>query len=176
MRAFIAIEIPKEVKDILYSLQNKQVSGFSKINWVHKKNLHLTLKFLADLPEDKLEKIKSLLKEIRFKRFDVSLGDLGFFPSEDYIKIVWVSLEPEVKIMELQQEIDSKLSEFFKLEDRFAVHLTLGRVKFIKDAPLFRNIMLNQEIKKLKFEVSGFSLIRSELTKNGPKYELLEKF
>lgn len=176
MRAFIAIEIPVNVKDVLTKLQNKRVSSFSKVNWVHRKNLHLTLKFIPDLLESDIEKIKELLSQIKFKPFSVSLGDIGFFPNPDYIRIVWIGLTPENPILELQQDIEMKLSAMLIKDDEFAVHLTLGRVKYIKDMKQFKELISNIDYEKIGFEIKGFKFYRSDLTKDGPKYTELGSF
>jgi len=68
MRLFIAIDLPKEIKDYLYELQKEIISKINtreiKIKWVHKKNIHCTLKFIKYFPEDKLDYLKSTGKKL----------------------------------------------------------------------------------------------------------------
>ena len=173
MRLFIAIDIPKEIKDKLYDLQ-KQIGGdLAKINWVHKKNLHLTLKFLGEVPESRLEEIKERLRIIKLKSFEVELNNLGVFPNENNIRVIWVDLKSE-HIYELQIKIDQELLDLFSKDTRFQSHLTLGRVKFVKN---------KEELKeKLKLKIDGwfivkeFKLIKSSLTREGPIYETIEEY
>ena len=72
MRLFIAIEPSKEVKDYIYNLESKLKSELpATISWVAKKNLHLTLKFLGEIKEDKLGDLKKVLKGIQFPKFEL---------------------------------------------------------------------------------------------------------
>lgn len=176
MRIFISINLPKEIKDYLYELQNKLRKELdAKINWVAKSRFHLTLKFFGEIKETQLLQIKEKLNKIKFKSFEVKLEDMGVFPNEDYIKVIWVGLKPAVKVIELAQKIDSELLDSFSKEQEFSAHLTLGRVKFIKDKEKFKK-NLKLEIEKKSFEIKEFSLMKSELSKDGPKYEVLEKY
>lgn len=175
MRTFIALEPPKEIKDYLFNLQNKLKTLPGKIKWTAKKHLHLTLFFIGEINENKLSQIKEILSKIKFKKFELNLDKIGVFPDEDYIKIIWVGLNPKDKLIKLQQEIDSELLNLIKKDKEFQAHLTLGRVKLIKNKKEFKE-KLNLEIEKKKFEVTEFKLIKSELTKDGPKYTDLEVY
>ena len=174
MRCFIAVDLPEVIKDKLFNLQ-KKLSGDAKIKWVAKKNLHLTLKFLGDIAEKRLEQIKEKLKEIKFKSFKVELDSLGVFPDEDYIRVIWVGLKPAGKVIELQQKVDSTLLGLgFEKDQRFHSHLTLGRVKFVKNK---ENLKEKLKLKiKGGFEIKNFKLMKSELTKDGPVYGTLETY
>ena len=68
MRCFLAIDLNDECKDYLFKLQ-KEFSRFVKAKWVEKKNLHLTLKFIREIDEDKLENVKRILSELKNKKF-----------------------------------------------------------------------------------------------------------
>ncbi len=173
MRTFIAIELPETVKEYLKGLQ-KELIGI-KASFV--KDFHLTLKFLGEVSEDKIEKIKEKLKEIKFEPFKVKLGKAGGFPSESYIRVVWVGLEPEDKIIEIQKKINEVMKNFgFKDDFKFKSHLTLARVKFIEDKKVFIERLKQLEIKPMEFEVNSFSLMKSTLTREGAVYEELRKF
>jgi len=173
MRIFIAIELPENIKDYLKEIQ-KDLSG---IKGSLVKDFHLTLKFLGELEENKIEKIKEKLSEIKFDKFLVNLGKIGFFPTESYIRVVWIGIEPEEKITEVQKKVDEAMKEFgFKDDFKFKSHLTLARVKFIDDKKTFVEKLKKLEIKPLEFDVSSFSLMKSTLTSEGPVYEELKKF
>ncbi|MEK6868809.1 MAG: RNA 2',3'-cyclic phosphodiesterase, partial [Nanoarchaeota archaeon] len=95
MRLFIAIEIPEEIKSYLAEIQQEIADSKNKIRLVNKDNMHLTLKFLGEVQPDNLEDIKNNLKKITFKPFSVVLDNIGVFPSDNYIRVVWVGLKPE---------------------------------------------------------------------------------
>ena len=176
MRLFIAINLPKNIKDSLFKSQKSISGNLAKINWVAKKNLHITLKFLGDMNEDKLNLVKSELKEIEFKPFELKLKDLGFFWYRGNPRIIRLNFADGKKIIELQRKIDERLLEVFSGDQKFSPHLTLGRIKSIKKEKEFLD-----ELKKLKFsggefEVNEFHLIESKLTKDGPQYKVIETF
>lgn len=173
MRTFIAIKLPENIKDYLKELQ-KELSGM-KGSLV--KDFHLTLKFLGEVSEDKIEKIKERISEIKFEPFKINLSKLGFFPTESYIRVVWVGLGPEDKVVELQKKVDEAMKEFgFKDDFKFKSHLTLARVKFIDDKKTFVEKLKKLEIKPLEFDVNSFSLMKSTLTREGAVHEELKKF
>jgi len=176
MRAFIAIEMPEEIKEILLDAQKQIDTEKAKIRPA--KAFHLTLKFLGEVEEKKIEEIKSALKEIKFKKFNTSLTEIGVFPDESYVKVVWVGLnDPENKITNLQKEIDSKMEILsFKKDTRFHPHLTLARVNFVEDKERFIKNLKEIKIKKETFQITEFKLIKSTLTGEGPVYEDLASF
>lgn len=167
MRAFIAIETPKEINNILKDIQ-KKFEGSGKINFT-KEPYHLTLKFLGEITEEQSEKIKTLLKDIKLKPFELELTSLGAFPNERYIRVLWVGVKGE-KVNELQQQIDTKLTGMFGKDLRFHAHITLGRVKFVKNKAEMKEL-LKTKVPNIKFEVKEFKLIKSILTSKGPEYE-----
>ena len=168
MRIFVAADLSREIKDYLFDLQKEFKEA--KITWVSKKNLHLTLKFIGDIKEDKLDQIKEELSKIKFNKFKVNLGKLGFFPNQKNPNVIWVSLEPEEAIIELQQKVDEALLTVISSEQKFQSHLTLGRVKQIRREKDFQESIEKIQIQPLEFEISSFKLFQSELTRAGPKY------
>ncbi len=175
MRLFIALPLPDEIKNYLINVQQRIVQALQgKINLV--KEFHLTLKFLGEVDEKTREKIKSSLQNIKVKPFHLQLNSLGFFPNENYIRVVWIGLKPAGKIIELQQQIDNSLKDFFPRDTRFEPHLTLGRVKFIKNKTEFKKQIAETKIEPKKLRIEKFQLIKSELTPNGPLYEIIEEF
>ena len=171
MRLFIAIELPAEVKKHLEQLQKKIDGHFAQL--LLAKEIHLTLKFLGEVNEQKIPEIKQKLDKIDFVPFAASLGSAGVFPDERYVKIVWVGVEPVNSITALQQKIEKSLSGLFEPDTRFTPHLTLARVKFIKDKKLFIENLKKLAAEKKEFLVDSFKLIKSTLTPKGPVYETI---
>ena len=176
MRTFIAIEMPKEIKEILLDAQKQINTEKAKIRPA--KAFHLTLKFLGEVEEKKIEDIKSALKEIKFEKFNTALTEIGVFPNESYTRIVWAGLDDsKSKIKKLQQEIDEKFQKLgFKKDIRFHPHVTLARVKFVKDKQDFIKDLREIKIKKESFQITEFKLVKSILTPEGLVYEDLASF
>ncbi|MBI2499362.1 RNA 2',3'-cyclic phosphodiesterase [Candidatus Woesearchaeota archaeon] len=176
MRLFIGIELPKNIKEHLYGVEKEIGNEFAKIKWVNKKQIHLTLKFLGEVEEDKLDLIKEALSYVKFKKFRISVSNFGWYPNEDRVNVIWVGMENEKEVFNLHSEIELKLGSLFEKDGRFSVHITLGRVKFVKNKEKFLDILKSIGIKNEEFWVDGFSLIKSELSKDGSKYFLIEKY
>jgi 2'-5' RNA ligase len=76
MRTFIAVEIPEEIKEEILEIQ-KQLPEL-KVKFTEREKLHITLKFLGEINEDKIEEVKKRLREIKYKSFEVKLDKIGF--------------------------------------------------------------------------------------------------
>lgn len=174
MRAFIAFDIPKEIKDYFLHLQKQLDAESARV--VFPSDFHLTLKFLGDIPETKIEKIKEFLSKIPFEAFTAKLDGTGTFPSEQRINVFWVGIKPADKINSVQKAVDNALKDIFPPDSRFHPHITLARVKFIKDKNKFKESLKKIKIEPKEFKISSFKLIKSTLTKQGAVYEDIAEF
>ncbi|MCX5680153.1 MAG: RNA 2',3'-cyclic phosphodiesterase, partial [Candidatus Omnitrophica bacterium] len=134
MRAFIAIELSEEIKTVLHQVQSHLKYSGADVKWVEKENIHLTLKFLGEISEDKLKRIEEILDEIGklFKPFELTLKDVGAFPKIESPRVIWAGLDKGAKeSTEIVRRLDKELSDIgFEPETRpFAAHLTIGRVR-----------------------------------------------
>jgi 2'-5' RNA ligase len=143
----------------------------SYVKWVEKENLHITLKFLGET--DKKNGIEKKIKEIenRFSPFEVSLKNIGAFPTPKRARILWVGVEEGMdNLIELFRAIDNKTAELgFEKETRtFTPHITFARVKKGKYS-LPENINFSFD----PFPVNEVVLFKSTLTPKGAIYEPL---
>lgn len=176
MRLFIAVGIPEDVKEYISELQGEIDINSNKIRFVKKEQMHLTLKFLGEVQPNIAEEVKDNLKKIVFKPFSVVLNTVGVFPSEIYIRVIWVGLKPEEPILKLQNNIGESLKKLFKKEKDFKPHLTLARVKYIENKEDFVDKLKKIGVENKKIDVNSFKLIKSALTPECPSYEDLEDF
>lgn len=172
MRLFIAIDF-NELKDYFIELQ-KILPKNAKLSPT--KSFHITLKFLGEVQPEKVETIINNLKMIKFRQFTAFLDNIGIFPTENYIRVVWVSIKPEDKVLELQKNIDDTLKPLFKKEKDFKAHITLARVKYPEDKKQFLEQLKKIKVENKKIELKDFRLIKSTLTPKGPIYEDLAIF
>ncbi len=172
MRLFIAIDC-NELKDYFFELQ-RQFPKNARLSLV--KSFHLTLKFLGEVQPNKIEEIVEILKKVKFSPFSVHLESIGIFPTENYIRVVWVGLKPEDKVLELQKAVDDSLKNFFRKEKDFKAHITLARVKFPEDKKSFVEEVKKIKVENEKFDIKDFRLVKSTLSREGPVYEDLEVF
>ena len=178
MRCFVSMKLPDNVRaHIFHSFEKLRNSKICFGNFVRKDNLHLTLKFLGDLSEDQIVQIKKVLEGIEFRQFPVETGRVGFFPNEKYVKVMWVELVGN-DFPDLKREIDGKLSAlgFNEKEKDFTSHITVARVKSIKDKDAFFEKVREVHPKKMFFIADNFTLMKSLLKKKGPEHKVLESF
>ncbi|MEM4259622.1 MAG: RNA 2',3'-cyclic phosphodiesterase [Candidatus Woesearchaeota archaeon] len=171
MRLFIAIDLPDEVKDYLFNLQNS--IRHLKISFVKRENMHSTLKFLG---EQQPEKIIERLNMVMFDNFSLELSSINFFPNKKNPRILWVGFK-EDKTKKLQKDIDNCLKDIIPLEKKYHAHITLARIRFLDDK--IKNSLIEfskTKIKPLNFNVDHFTLYSSKLTITGPIYEKVKEF
>lgn len=183
-RSFIAINLPGEVKEtlkkFLFKLQ-KDLSRYS-IKWINPQGLHFTLHFLGYLDDEQLTKVKEILKFWTGKyheyntKIEYQIFDLGGFPNLNQPRVIFLNcqeLDSKNLIKNLQKDLGQDLAKLgIEIDFRpWHSHLTLGRVK-MPQALHFKNYPpLN-----LRFEVKSIDLMKSELSRGGAKYTILEKF
>lgn len=172
MRLFIAIDF-NGLKDYFAELQG-QLPKNAKLSLV--KSFHLTLKFLGEVQPNKIDEIAGILKTIKFEPFNVFTDSIGIFPTENYIRVVWVGLKPEDKIIELQNRVDEPLKKLFKKEKGFEPHITLCRVKSPEDKKSFVEQVKKIKVENKRIEIKEFRLVKSTLNPKGPVYEDLKVF
>ncbi len=175
VRCFVALELDRVTREYIEELNSmiKKKNLFAG-KFTDIENLHLTLKFLGEIEESRVEQIKKILSKINMKSFEVSLGEIGVF-NNAFNSILWLKLNGK-EIWELQKIIDEKLLGLFEPEERFMSHITLARMKKIHDKQEFLDYIKNIKLKKVKFKVNDFVFKKSELKPEGPIYTDLEKY
>jgi len=172
LRTFISIDIPENIQKEILKIQKRLPDFKGQGRLTGLENLHLTLKFLGGVDSEILIEIKRRLKEIRIGAFETEIKSIGIFDnggSKKYSRkiIVWLYL---TNCQELQKIIDEKLEGLFKEEKRFMSHLTIARLKYLKNKNRFLGEVKKIKISNLKFTVDRFSLQKSELFPEGSVY------
>jgi 2'-5' RNA ligase len=184
IRTFIAIELSESIKDDLTKLQErlKGEAPRGSVRWVRAEGIHLTLKFLGDVPADQIGEItKALQKSCQgFAPFSLSCGRLGCFPNLKRPRVMWVGIQEETgTLAQLQKAIEENVAPLgYPPEKRkFSPHLTLGRVqRRVSSGDLRRlgELVGASEIGTLgHMEVRSVNLIRSDLRPSGAVYTRL---
>ncbi len=180
MRAFIAIEVSDEVRDNLLKAQERIGNKAAKIKFVERENFHVTLKFLGEIDEATAEEVKKSLAEIakKHKKHRVRVKGVGVFPNPSYVRVIWAGIENDEGIKAIAADVEREMRRLgFKREKDFVAHITIGRVKFVKD-----KAELAMALKELanedfgEFEVNAIELKKSTLTPKGPIYETVARF
>lgn len=180
IRSFIAVELPDPVKDSLSSLKDRlRPAEHPYVKWVETEGIHLTLKFLGNIAQERVPQIIGAIAEASqgVSPFQIQIGGLGAFPSLQRPQVIWVAIIGEVeRLITLQRGIDQALVSLgFTPESRpFTPHLTLGRLRE-RASPGERKrigdlMMLTKFEGGPAMEVSEISLMRSRLTPKGAIY------
>ncbi len=168
MRLFLSCEIPKDISDYIHELA-KQLPE-ARLTVPH--NIDLTVKFIGEVPDSKIEEVKQKLSEIKFKPFKAMLNGIGVF-TEDFIRVAWVGLTPSEKFEELHVLADNALKGLFPEEKRFQAHLTIARVKYVEDKQKFLGVLKLIKVEPLTFDVDKLVLFKSQLSPKGATHEPL---
>lgn len=180
VRAFLAIEVPEELKLKIYKVIKQFKKTDARIKYVELENLHLTLKFFGDIDEEGIEvlsdKISSVLEE--FDEFKVNIKGCGAFPNENRIKVIWLGLENDGIVKKLHKELDKEFVRLgFDRDKRFSTHLTIGRMKSAKGKDKVKSAIEEfRDIEIGEMNVDRIVLKKSTLTPQGPIYEDLKVF
>lgn len=184
MRAFIAIELPQGIKDALGNIQELLKQVQADVSWVKPENIHLTLKFLGEIDENKSEKIIDILESVcRINNpFRIRLCSLGAFPKIDYPRVIWVSIDKgDDEVKKIANTLEEEIAKIgIPKEDRpFSSHITIGRARSgINRKALAQALKANAaEVseKNLEFPAAKITLFKSTLSSKGPTYEIIKE-
>ncbi len=173
LRTFIAVELPERLVPEIEKIES--VLNIPGIKLVEPKQVHITLKFLGDIPEDNVETIASALSQVNCKPFEARIKGVGVFPKLAYIKVIWLGAEGNFET--LHDEVERVLIPFkFEKDHQFSPHATLARVKQLRDkAALFEKLKQLEDIDLGTINVDTITLKKSTLRPEGPIYETLRE-
>ena len=178
IRLFIALLIPDEIKQKIYSTCLSIVENYEYYKWESQDKIHLTLKFIGEIPEDLINPIKQELSfSENYKHFKCSISRFGFFFRNGEPKILWVGLNTDERIHKLVEELNRRLA-ILKVPSerrRFNPHITVLRLKkhpgeeFIKMFEEYR-------FEEIKFNLKILSLVESKLLRTGANHTEIKKY
>ncbi len=151
-----------------------------KITWVKPQNIHLSLRFLGEVSIELLPKAEAALSQAAktCTAFSIGFTNTGVFPDVKRPRVIWLGLEDSTaRLGRFKQEIDKALNDCgFAPEKRaFKAHLTLGRVRRLKDTKRLISKLGTLVLPELALlEVKYIHLMRSQLRPQGPIYSVLE--
>ena len=192
VRTFIAIELDETINAALADLQGQLKAKIPQgsVRWVKPGGIHLTLKFLGDVPANRIEEIERALTQAcaGFPAFSLSVGGLGCFPNPQRPRVVWVGVQEESgTLARLQKAIEDGMEKlgFAPEGRRFHAHLTLGRVRrrtssgdvrrlgrLVKESDIGQTSASSVEPLG-QMEARAVSLIKSDLRPTGAVYTRL---
>lgn len=178
IRLFVSVDLPSAVADSIAEVQDffEEASG---LDFTDPDQAHITLKFLGDVSEHRLEAVTAALEtavaEAEVGPFDATFGGLGVFPSFDYISVVWLGVEDgSADLIRLQEPIERHLVEAgFDPEDHdFTPHVTLARMNHAGGKEQVQSTVRERDPTVGTMRVEDVRLTESTLTPDGPVYEM----
>jgi 2'-5' RNA ligase len=176
VRLFLAVNLPPDLRDVLWSAAEPLRAGAFPIRWVAPDGLHITMKFLGHVDADRVPGVRERLDRavVGAKPFSLLLSGFGAFPSPRRPRIVWAGCEPAPPLELLQDRVEREMQELgFPVEARvFHPHVTVGRVKRGAKAQVMdglegrlANLTFHEE-----FTVQSVDLMESTLHPSGARY------
>jgi RNA 2',3'-cyclic 3'-phosphodiesterase len=190
MRLFVAMDIPEDVRAavaaLVAPLRSTNIPAGSKrsphpgARWARIEGLHVTLKFIGEIPEEKVAGIVSALKAVAFaKPIPLNFRGMGFFPNERRPRVLWVGIEPGQELAALAKAVETALIPvgITREERAFSPHLTLAR--FDSPRGLDRLHAAIEAAGSLEFGSAiskEFHLYQSVLKRGGAEYTRVATF
>ena len=180
IRSFLAIDLAEDLKPEIADVQKEFKKIGANIKYVPSQNMHFTLKFFGNIDENMVEEISEAVEKVvkNYSSFDLSIGGCGSFPNQNTIKVLWIGIDRNSTIADLQKDLDREFKKLgFKKERNYISHLTIGRPRNGKNKNQIKDTI--NSLKDLKIgtmTVSKISLKKSTLTPQGPIYEDIKVF
>jgi 2'-5' RNA ligase len=131
MRLFVALDLEPSIRERIARFLDGVREFAPDARWVQAESLHLTLKFIGEQPDGKLEAIKQALAEIHSPPASLHLHGYGFFPTARSARVFWIGVDADEQLAVLAALVEQALEPLgIKAEARaFSPHLTLARGK-----------------------------------------------
>ena len=180
MRIFIGLKLDKNVQDEIEKFLKPFKKLSSPIRWVKPQNIHITLKFIGEVPGEKYSQMEENLTAATFNTgpFNLTLAGCGKFGKKESLNILWTGIAPNQKLEHIYNTIEDTLEKSgIEKETRpFKPHITVGRnKKNFNFKSFFKIIEEKKDLPITEFTVDGFQLFKSRLTPSGPVYSILKE-
>ena len=192
MRIFFALDIDEAIRQRIQRFM-EGVSGFAPdARWVRPESLHVTLKFIGEKPDEKVEEIKLAVAAVRADTIALSFCGYGFFPTPKAARVFWLGMESGPQLPALAKAVDEATSSLGipKEDHAFTPHLTLARGGGRSGAPRWRRDdtpnknfhLLQEKLAALpppdfgSMAAHEFFLYQSQLSRGGSRYTKIAGF
>lgn len=179
MRLFAALELNAKVIANMTELV-RRLRPTAGVQWVHPRNMHVSLKYIGEWPARRLDSVISSLSQVRLSTpLTVPLAGLGFFPSSESPRVFWAGAENTTALRRLASQVDAVLQPLGVTPEvrPYHPHLTLGRIRGDEDLSELHHAV--EDLPSRDFGAISpdrFLLFESTLTPNGAIYRKVAEF
>ena len=173
VRLFVAIDLPCDITERFFRPQEILKASQARLSLVNPAIVHLTLKFIGEVPDDRVERIQAALSDVSFPPFELKVGCV----SPDNLsrpRVVWCGISDDGKTTLLHDLVENALAPLGVPRDtrRFRAHATIARVKSFDPSliPCLREAGVEEFG---TCTVTSWQLKKSTLTPQGPVYETI---
>ncbi|WP_265109565.1 RNA 2',3'-cyclic phosphodiesterase [Halosolutus halophilus] len=181
-RLFVSVDLPDDLAEPVADLQD-EFSDASGLKFTDPEQVHVTLKFLGDVDDDRLptlgDELAAAVDDPNVDPFTVRYGGLGVFPDLDYINVVWFGVETGgEELTRLHEAIEDRTTAMgFDAESHeFTPHVTLARMEHAGGKEHVQDIVRDRDPTIGECRVEEVRLTESTLTSDGPVYSTVERF
>ncbi len=177
LRAFFAVNLEPRIVEEIREIQNR-FRHLEGIRWVHPERMHITLTFLGEIEQNRVDQLSRVLAEParEVAAFSLSFRGAGVFPNLKNPRVLWLGVdEGREELRQIHALIQEALS-YKERDRRFSPHVTLGRRKKNADLHLDAGLLSDEIFCPGKQRVDRFHLMKSTLQPAGPIYEPLQEF
>jgi 2'-5' RNA ligase len=179
MRTFVAVDLDPKIKEYFSELIRHLSRKNADIRWVKKQDMHITLKFLGEVSDNRIQKTTQSIRKAcePLESFQISFRGTGFFPPQSrFPRVLWAGIEPSHGLVSLQNSIENELQKhgFPREKRQFHPHLTLGRVRSSKNIPfVLQELADHQKSDFGSMKVEKVTFFKSTLKPTGAEYDVL---
>ena len=182
MRLFVSIDLPDDFAPKIEAVQD-EFADASGLQFTDPEQTHVTLKFLGDVSQGKLPRVKNAIRRAvgsaGVEPFEATYEELGVFPDLGYIQVLWLGVgEGSDEMTALHEHIEREVTRLgFDPEDHdFTPHATLARMEHAGGKELVQENVEELSPSVGTAEVTEIRLTESVLTDDGPEYSTVESF
>lgn len=133
MRLFVAVNLPPELREAVWAAAEPARRGTPPVRWVGPDGIHVTLKFLGEVAEERTDAVRAALDRSAagLRPFELMMEGAGVFPGPSRPRVFWVGIAAEPQLELLQHAVEREVAPLgFPTEGRpFRPHVTVGRAE-----------------------------------------------
>ena len=182
LRTFLAFDLPAEVTRQIADIQRQLAGSGLQLKWVRPENVHLTVKFLGDIPKTDVDQVSAAAAAVTREAapMNLRLKGLGVFPGMKRPRVLWAGLTGDTRrLIDFHQRLDESLAGAgFPADKReFTAHLTIARLRQSIDPRRLAEAMeAAGQFPETDLPARQLTLYKSDLQPSGAVYTVLRQF